>query len=208
MSCRTIEDLLSEALDGELSESASTEVALHLEACADCRRVLAELRAIREAAALLPREIEPGRNLWPRVAARIKSPSLPAEPVRRGWRSPGRAWLAAAALIVLTVLAGLWARSRQMAPAEGSGTAVFAEMDLQADRERALASLRNQAPHLSPETLKVVEDNLRQIDEAIADIEGALEEEPHDPRIQLLLAQQHRRRAEVLGALEKTAAYL
>ncbi len=43
------ETMLSGHLDGELTQSAEQKVAIHLEDCAHCRGLLADLQAIREA---------------------------------------------------------------------------------------------------------------------------------------------------------------
>lgn len=43
------ETMLSGHLDGELTQSAEQKVTIHLEDCAHCRRLLADLQALREA---------------------------------------------------------------------------------------------------------------------------------------------------------------
>jgi anti-sigma factor RsiW len=43
--CQQIADMLSEFLDGELGDAERSNVALHLEGCADCARFATELAA-------------------------------------------------------------------------------------------------------------------------------------------------------------------
>ncbi|MBM4381851.1 MAG: zf-HC2 domain-containing protein [Deltaproteobacteria bacterium] len=63
---------LSEYLDGSLSERAQRAVAIHLDACAQCRRELAELRATVQLLRSLP-ELEEPAFLATRIEARIEA---------------------------------------------------------------------------------------------------------------------------------------
>ncbi len=113
-------DLLSEYLDGGLSQDERRDVEAHLEGCPRCRSVLEELEeVVRRAHGLDP--MLPGRDLWPGIEGAIgATPGTEGDPVRHlasvGPRSPsedgarrGRAgvWLSvpqlAAAAIVLMV---------------------------------------------------------------------------------------------------------
>lgn len=75
-------DRLSDYMDGELDPSRHAEVEAHLTECGPCRRVLAELRAVKDRAAALG-AVEPSRDLWTGIAATIEA--APAE--RRGGAS-------------------------------------------------------------------------------------------------------------------------
>ena len=61
---------LSPAIDGELSADVQALLDAHLATCAECPRVLKELRAIAAEARTLP-EIPPPSDLWPGVEQRI-----------------------------------------------------------------------------------------------------------------------------------------
>lgn len=102
----------------------------HLRACSRCRSAVAEIRALRRRASELPREIEPRRDLWPGVEARVRAE--PRELTGAGElagadesaAADGRGdadvrpltlrraapWLAAAAAVLMAVTAGatLW----------------------------------------------------------------------------------------------------
>jgi anti-sigma factor RsiW len=62
---------LSDHIDGTLSDADTRELAAHLEACADCRSIEEELRAVVSAAHAAPMQ-EPERDLWSGIAARIE----------------------------------------------------------------------------------------------------------------------------------------
>ena len=59
MSCAEIAPRLSELLDGDLPRDERAAVEAHLEGCADCRKILAGLRRVREAARALPKLTAP-----------------------------------------------------------------------------------------------------------------------------------------------------
>src|SRR5436190_13380132 len=67
-------DKLSEYLDDELSASERTAVESHLAGCAECTRLLADLkRIVARAQAIEPRP--PQTDLWHAVAAQIEQRS-------------------------------------------------------------------------------------------------------------------------------------
>src|SRR2546423_1676036 len=91
---------LNEYVDGTLAARERASVEAHLADCAGCRTAVAELRSLAGAAAALPKSIEPARNLWTTIEARI---------VRRATYNVQRALLlgALAAAAVLVIALGL-----------------------------------------------------------------------------------------------------
>jgi anti-sigma factor RsiW len=63
-------DKMSDHIDGLLSEADARGLADHLDACAECRSIEMELRAVVAAAQAAP-ALEPNRDLWAGIAARI-----------------------------------------------------------------------------------------------------------------------------------------
>lgn len=124
------------------------EVRAHLRACSPCRSVVAEIRALRRRASELPSEIQPPRDLWPEVEARVRAE--PREPTGAGELAGAGAsasthgrddadgrpltlrraapWLAAAAAVLMAVTAGatLWLAD---GPASTSSDAPVAAAD-------------------------------------------------------------------------------
>lgn len=122
-------DRLSEYLDGELPAAEREALERHLEACAACRGILADLREVVARARELDEEAPP-RDLWPEIAGRIAEQAEEAKAgadarrrgrPRRGGPRTGRPprdrrvvlslpQLAAAAIALMALAGGLvWA---------------------------------------------------------------------------------------------------
>lgn len=106
MTCEQFEAILPDLLDDDTAAAAMTHgVRGHLEACAECAALRADLERMRDTAASLP-ALHPGRDLWNGIASRIETPIVPlvdglaVRPPRRqlSWRAAG---LAAAMLVVV-----------------------------------------------------------------------------------------------------------
>lgn len=67
--------LLNDYLDADLTFIQRRDVENHLRNCNDCRTEVEELRALRNQASSLPREITPRRDLWPAIHSKITAPS-------------------------------------------------------------------------------------------------------------------------------------
>lgn len=70
---------ISDAIDGLLSPDEQRELDEHLAGCAECRGIADELREVVAAAQAAPL-IEPARDLWPEIAARIDTGDRTAPP--------------------------------------------------------------------------------------------------------------------------------
>jgi anti-sigma factor RsiW len=195
-------DQLSDYLDAELPDQEQRAVSAHVAECAECANTLDDLRAITaRAAALQP--AEPSANLWSGIAGRIATTAA-GRPItgRFGrWRRVSLTWpelVAASVLLMfvsgLTVLRFVSTRPPatraevQTLDATSRTTAipvradvVAASLDDQeydaavADLQRALQSGRSQ---LDAATVKIVEDNLTIIDQAVDDARRALAADP------------------------------
>ena len=106
MTCDGVADQLASYLEGELLEPARLALEAHAASCVECGSLLADLDAIRHEAAALP-TLEPSRDLWTDIAARIDAPVVALDEVRparaaalrRAWLRPS---IAAAALVLVT----------------------------------------------------------------------------------------------------------
>jgi anti-sigma factor RsiW len=133
MDCREVRPALSELVDGIIARDVRPQVEAHLEGCADCRDLLADLRRAREAARALPKMTAP-ESLWPKVRAEFaalaeQSKRLAPAPATsdQGAKTTRRftvlslvprrpaviTGLATAAMFVLAVSAGLFVMSRR-----------------------------------------------------------------------------------------------
>jgi hypothetical protein len=140
----------------------------------------------------LPREMAPGRDPWPEIAARIQAPGAAAQPTRRRWPM-----LAAAASLLLAIAAG-WLVPRAIDnPAVGNGAAGVAAGDRQqaasglqvalaASEAEYQAAFREFIPvgaarsSLSPQTVATIETNWAELRAAEQRVAAALERNPND----------------------------
>jgi len=110
---------LNDFVDGLLGAEEEGRLERHLAGCAACRHEVASIRSLKNEAATWSGDVEPGRDLWPEIEARIQASERPPVTEMRRWkeqRRPGsrraRPWarpslMAAAALVLLAVGTGV-----------------------------------------------------------------------------------------------------
>lgn len=205
---------LSAYLDGELDQDRREKLERHLGECVLCRSALEDLRAIVAAA---PGYVgtEPPRDLWPGINAAIedrKNVRFPAASERRPGRRFTARQLAAASIAAAAVgLATAWVVLR------GGAAATVAERDsgapagievrevrLSADQaydqavedlERVLEEGRSR---LDTATVRVIEENLRLIDRAIAEARAVIAADPANVGLQSWIASNRQRKLDLL----------
>jgi anti-sigma factor RsiW len=219
---------LSDYLDGELPDQEQRAVAAHVADCAACARTLEELREIaRRAAALAPREpaADLWRGIAERISAESTEQRTAGFASSRRFSFT---WMElAAASVLLVVVTGFTvmrltsradssdssAGARLSRPATDAATGVGqtrSDTDAQlrpvsfddteydaavADLQRALESGRGQ---LDPATVRIVEDNLSIIDQAVDDARRALAEDPGNADLSGYLLDTRRRKLDLL----------
>jgi anti-sigma factor RsiW len=213
-------DKLSDYLDGELSDQEQRAVGAHVAGCVECSRTLHELRAVVERARTLA-PAGPSVDLWTAIADRIAVESERPVATFGTGRRFSFTWPELIAASVLLVLVSGWAVLRMARPAptrtESSadlqvrqpGTAdlqtgadvVSANFDdteydaAVADLQRALQSGRGQ---LDPATVRIVEQNLTIIDQAVDDARRALSQDPANADLSGYLQETKRRKLDLL----------
>jgi hypothetical protein len=208
MNCIESIDRLDHYLDGRLDTAEAEDLRVHLAGCSSCADELESIRGLRERAAALSRSLEPSRDLWPGIAARISEGK-----VVRG-RFGRRALLAAAAAVVVissVVTAYYIGRSQAVvtvespAVVEGGPSAVLLASfeglgvdNYLATRAELLDALEARQHELSPETMDVVMENLLLIDQAMDRIAEALGEDPENEFLMKQLAGAYRRQIDLL----------
>ncbi|OYW04988.1 MAG: hypothetical protein B7X11_02345, partial [Acidobacteria bacterium 37-65-4] len=155
---------------------------------------------------------EPGGDLWPGIAERIRAGSRPPATARPRRRPAAFSWgaiAAGAALLVLATAALTFVLTRRVGggpgprPA-GAGTTVLASMRSKRtgfleERQRLLAAFESRKSTLQPATVAVVEKNLAIIDDALAQIGAALRKDPNNADLGTLLAGAYRQELALLG---------
>lgn len=159
--------------------------------------------ALREAIAALPREIQPQRDLWPGIAARIA-------PRRRF----ARYWPAAAAIALVAIGAAVgtawFDRATVPAPAVQQAFVAAPAANPRAPavmprnpRALALAASVRQSTRMDPKTQAVLLRNLAIIENSLDNIQQALRQAPDDAGLQQLLYQMYRSEAALLDAAQR-----
>ena len=106
LTCEHVDELLASYFEGDLGEAERRAVDAHLRGCLRCTAIVRDIEGIRHDAAILP-ELEPSRDLWTGIAARIEAPVIdlksraPRAPVRTAWRQ------AAAAVVLMALSSGV-----------------------------------------------------------------------------------------------------
>jgi hypothetical protein len=224
MNCTINEEHLDDYVDGMLTEQQRIETKRHLESCETCRQTVKFLRALQATADAMPREIEPGRDLWTDLEARISPTRVMQVDFRGrgplallGVRSVWGQWaaLAAAALVLVVASSGITAyfvgdselgAGAGMPGLTGVGEPVASTIEEFRPAEIGYAqaigdllqTLDARREDLDPETLTVIEANLRVIDAAIRRARAAIEKYPEESELALVLADNYRRKLEFL----------
>ena len=217
-------DRLSEYVDGDLDAATTRDLEAHLATCAECRATRDELmRVVTRARRVGYRP--PERDLWSRIEAQVAPPRAQPSvtPIRPRLVTMSVWRLAAAAAIVAALAGGLaW-----MVATRGAGGAITVVEDTTITTPTppvlppsalAVASYREAAADLQrafdagrgtlrPETMRVIEENLRSIDVAIAQADSALRADPGSEYLNQYLAETMQRKLKLLRrAVEITTA--
>ncbi len=208
MNCADLQtDVLVDLVDGRLDGAEQRGVERHLDACAQCRALVEDLRSIRAAAFMLDRH-EPKAATWASLQAAIAAEPAPKRPCARhepgspqsavAWRSANwPVWLGAAAALILATVIGLMPlMNRAPAPHDDSAAAEAAGADAEVTVESVTAEFEAAEKHyqkaiddlqtiankdtgeLDPQVASVLQKNLTVIDQAITESRAALKSQP------------------------------
>lgn len=137
MDCDAFATALADYLERDLAGEARRAMDAHAARCGGCAALLADLGALREAAAALP-ALEPARDLWAGIAERLPTRVLALDDARSAgarrvavWRRPAVA--AAALVLVAAGLSHVWTRQVYERPAR-----TVAASDVPAARDSAV----------------------------------------------------------------------
>lgn len=197
-----VTDQLDDFVDGRLKAASAKDVELHLATCVECASAEHQLRLLLAAARALPAALEPPPAIWTAVRAR----TIDAPRLRRALFWSVRYQLAAAAAILVLLSSGLTAlflraggppiQAMVSEPTRAALSAAQQENDRIASQlETRLVSQR---PALDTATARVVQENLRIIDRAIAEARSALERNPENPNLSRLISTSYQRKIQIL----------
>ena len=220
MKCDTVHEMLDAFVDGDLERSQSADVERHLAMCPVCSRRLDDLRRIMDMTAELPDSVEPARDLWPDIAARLDRPSKVVQgrfaPTSRRWMAVAAAAALSIGALVVAYTMGRHHADPMVARASATPAAVPAslaapssasvEAQFREARSELLAALEQRRDFLSDETLQVVHDNLDVIDQAIYRISAALDSDPDNSMLRSQLTWAYQQQIQLLQRANRLPA--
>lgn len=198
-------ELLSDYLDHDLPRAEYDAVERHLTTCTECRENLAGLVAVKARAASLVDPPAP-TDLWAGIASRIGTAgSTRVAPARNGvvlelpkrprtWGVPH--WIMVAAAFAVVAAGAVWfaqsriapTRSSQVATRDVPATDAFNANQIENEILDLQAALERGRGKLAPETVQVLEENLRVIHKALNDARTALAQDPANVELKDYLA--------------------
>ena len=208
MNCEKCQDLISDFLDGSLSQKDQSTLSAHLEECLSCADVRNDLQSIitfchtqRGEYAAPPNE----KALWQRIRNMIETSATSAvvksEPARRSWSNwIGRSWelslpqlaasVAAIVLVVsLTTVVGLrrydGGEAKSTTPENARLSLAAADLRDRISQRQQLISYWNQRieynkARWNPQMRETFERNLQVIDQTLNESLNSLSQNPHD----------------------------
>ena len=194
MACERFIGAIQELADGTLGSIRRAELELHMESCDDCRRLADDLIRIRDLAGSLERPAPPDR-VWLQIAGRLRQEGRVAAPaVTTGARRYYPFALAASLLLAVAAsLYLLYPRGANVPQTTGGNAAPPAAVEaidgIEAEVKLAAQHLQNAVTRLEqesksdtspidPQTAALLQQNLKVIDQAIAESTAALRSEP------------------------------
>ncbi len=221
MQCKDVELVLEQ----EGLEPLPDEACAHLAECRECRNYIADLTSLVDAAKKLPQEITPPDRVWISLRTQledegiIRTPAdvVPAEPAS-WWQSIGAFFsnrvLATSMVGILIVAAAVFQiRSDKTTPALEPVKSVqsppHAVQDVPSGEFAGTAqALDDQEPVATGMILAStspvdasLRDNLKKVNEFIADCERHLKEQPQDELTREYLSGAYQQKAELLSAM-------
>jgi hypothetical protein len=210
MRCEELELVLEQSAGEPLPASAQA----HLESCAMCRQLLAELERIEAVARELPAEVEPPERVWIALRAQLKSEGIIRTPVpstgRAGWREAIHALLTrpalAAGLLSMVILGAMLFSLRRAdvappgaSPSSGSQPVLAqAKIQLNNAEHRILSTPRGRSSDVDDS----LRHNLEIVDNFIAACEKTVQDNPQDDLARDYLSGAYQQKAELLATIQ------
>ena len=153
--------------------------------------------ALRE----LPREVDPSRDLWPGIEARLARRPRAVRPL---W-----AYSLAASVLLAVAAGALWSvglHHERGTPQEIVARGTSPQDTYFAQRAAYAEQSVQSATNLAPATRGVILKNLRIIESSMQDMQAALDKDPNNPRLRALLFDLYQNEARLLAATQQAQA--
>ncbi|HKS04947.1 MAG TPA: zf-HC2 domain-containing protein [Gemmatimonadaceae bacterium] len=223
-------ETLNDFVDGSIAPELRADVAAHVDTCAICRDMISRIRGLRDETSALPQTIDPPREAWAAIAAKVDA----AKVVELG-RVPGRASdahasfearnrrirLAVAAVLLVVASSsvtailmrntGLPSSATTRIDQTPSNTQLVALPPDIANVERTYLStvdelvsvLNDPSNTFAPGTIQAVQRSLKVIDAAIAEARNALLSDPASDVLREILNKSYEQKVDLLRRVSK-----
>jgi anti-sigma factor RsiW len=222
------EDERQRAADGTLDAADRPRVDAHLGVCHECAADVARLSALMKRIdesrrATGPSTLSPVlEGMWPEIRQQIESTKLVAldshERTATSWRLRVDPWVigVAASVAAVTALTAIQivppvvrsgvASAVSSMPADS--TLRFANDSVESYRDEAdrlMDELKLQRAQLAPEARDAIDDDLKTVDLAIAELQAAVARDPRNPALRAMLASSYRQKVDVLKKISNAS---
>jgi len=211
---------LNDFADGVMDAPHAEAAARHIATCADCAREVERIVALKTQLAELPAEIAPARDLrsgmWQKIDDAGITDIAHAHTRIRAYAPKLR--LAAAAVLLIAASSAITLAIVKHNGVNYPAKAANGSRSLVAYNERALereyageleqlqAIVQKSRGTLAPETVRILEDNLKIIDNAIGEARNALAADPNSDMLVDLLRSAYERKLELLRQVAKSSS--
>jgi Predicted transmembrane transcriptional regulator (anti-sigma factor) len=204
------EEELQSFADGTLAPEKLSGVRAHISQCDACRLDVARIQSLMKRVNATPAPEAQLDNLWPGIRARIEQNKLVPLGASQAAQTPRHhigVWLASAAAIAATIVVVLAYRGRpvQTGPADrisAANVSIIAASDSAREYEDQAQALLNdlelRRSMLRPETRQLLDHDLHEVDNAIAELEDAIAHDPKNGVLRQLLASSYRQKVDLL----------
>lgn len=202
---------LNDYLDGVLDTAEAQRIRDHLAGCETCAREMEAIAALKAALADLPLEVLPGRDLRAGIWQQIEVPKH----TRTLWSM--RFPLAAAALLLIAISSvmtlaivngrqsdSIGAGYRENVRLAGRDPGAL-QREYSEEVEELEMVLRKSRGALTPETVRIMEENLKIINDAIREAQAAIAADPNSDMLIDLLRSAYERKLELLRQAAKSS---
>jgi len=215
------------AADGTLDAVSRARVDAHLGECRACAADVARLAALMNriddkrrsgSAATLTPVVE---DLWPDIRRQIENSkvvALDSDETVSAWRLRLDPWVigvaasvaAITALTVIQIVPPIVRSAATNAAASASADTVFrfaadSAESYREEADRLLDELQLQRARLAPGTRAAIDDDLKTVDLAIAELQVAVARDPRNPALRAMLASSYRQKVDVLKKISNAS---
>lgn len=212
MKCKKVSEQLHDAIDGLLAEDAQQAFTDHLASCDSCREEYAFMKNILDETAELPKSIQPDRDLWDGILAKLDTKPESVNVVTFPKQIKRWAPMVAVAALILVVASlqsfGPNSATDPIAKENPSLSAnapdekiVALEAQYSDARTTLMQALDARKQELPEELVATIEENLNIIENAVVDINRALTENPGNPELERMLHAAYQSEVSLLQAV-------